>query len=58
MGFCKYRIAPPEAGDYFLKIYGKPEEEISEETDTLDHVATFLISVPEVRKCLPNCATS
>lgn len=43
-----FKIAPPEDGTYYLKIYGKPEDEIQDEGDTLDHVATFLIHGVEV----------
>ncbi|TRY73282.1 hypothetical protein TCAL_15758, partial [Tigriopus californicus] len=43
-----FKIAPPEDGTYYLKIYGKPEDEIQDEDDTLDHVATFLIHGVEI----------
>ena len=42
------QISPPESGQYFLKIYAKPEAEIFSEHDTLDHVATFLIQAQQV----------
>ena len=45
-----FRVAPPESGSYYLKIYAKPEEEIQNENDTLDHVATFLIHATTVRR--------
>eukprot|EP00095_Tigriopus_kingsejongensis_P008836 maker-scaffold15_size728074-snap-gene-0.12 protein:Tk08836 transcript:maker-scaffold15_size728074-snap-gene-0.12-mRNA-1 annotation:"kyphoscoliosis " len=38
-----FKVTPPEDGTYYLKVYAKPEEEIQDEGDTLDHVATFLI---------------
>ena len=44
-----FHVTPPEAGEYLLKIYAKPEEDIVNETDTLDHVATFHIIAPIVR---------
>lgn len=47
MGF--FRVTPPDPGDYLLKIYAKPEEDIQSETDTLDHVATFHINAPLVK---------
>lgn len=43
-----WQITPPELGQYFLKIYAKPEAEIYSEHDTLDHVATFLIQAYQV----------
>ena len=43
-----FRVAPPHDGEFLLKIYAKPEEEIFSETDTLDHVATFLIKAVDV----------
>ena len=45
-----FHVSPPENGDFYLKIYAKPEEEIQHETDTLDHVATFHIIAPSVSK--------
>ena len=48
-GFFNFeQITPPELGQYFLKIYAKPEAEIYSEHDTLDHVATFLIQAHQV----------
>ena len=41
-------ISPPDVGQYYLKIYAKPEGEISNDNDTLDHVATFLIHTLQV----------
>ena len=43
-----FHVTPPENGNYLLKIYAKPEEEIQHDTDTLDHIATFYISSPNV----------
>ena len=42
-------VNPPDIGQYYLKIYAKPEGEISNDSDTLDHVATFLIHSLQVR---------
>ena len=36
-------VNPPDVGQYYLKIYAKPEGEILSDSDRLDHVATFLI---------------
>ncbi len=43
-----FRVAPPEQGSFFLKVYAKPEDELKSEEDRLDHVATFLVEAPEV----------
>ena len=48
------QITPPEIGDYFLKVYAKPEAEILSEHDTLDHVATFLIHAQQVSQNVNN----
>ena len=48
------QITPPEIGDYFLKVYAKPEAEILSEHDTLDHVATFLIHAQQVSRNVDN----
>ena len=42
-------ISPPDVGQYYLKVYAKPEGEIMSENDTLDHVATFLIHTIQVK---------
>jgi hypothetical protein len=44
-----FRVAPPEEGSFFLKVYAKPEDELRSDEDTLDHVATFFIRAPEVK---------
>ena len=41
-------VNPPDVGQYYLKVYAKPEGEIVNDNDTLDHVATFLIHVQQV----------
>lgn len=38
-----------EVGEYFLKVYAKPEVDIITEHDTLDHVATFPIYTQQVK---------
>lgn len=43
-----FRINPPCEGTFVLKVYAKPEDEILNEFDTLDHVATFVIIVHDV----------
>ena len=43
-----FHVTPPSEGHFLLKVYAKPEEEIANETDTLDHVATFHIFAPTV----------
>jgi len=53
-----FHITPPEVGDYLLKVYAKPEEDIQHESDTLDHVATFQISAKHIKSKpspLPRC---
>ena len=45
-----FHITPPEAGEYLLKIYAKPEEDIHSESDTLDHVATLHIKALQVNE--------
>ena len=53
-----FKINPPFEGTFFLKVYAKPEDEILDETDTLDHVATFVVYVHDVRVLLlslPTC---
>ncbi len=60
MCYCKgksrkqvcFHVTPPEEGNYLLKIYAKPEEDIQQETDTLDHIATFHITANHVSKIL------
>lgn len=46
---CHFHLTPPDVGQFFLKVYAKPEEEIMSESDTLDHIATFLIHVQQVK---------
>jgi len=50
---CVFRVSPPEVGSFFLKVYAKPEEEIASESDTLDHVATFVVHAIEVNTPRP-----
>ncbi len=45
---CVMRVNPPEVGSFYLKLFAKPEEEIVDAEDTLDHVATFLLHVTKV----------
>ena len=56
---CYFHITPPEDGEYLLKVYAKPEEDIMTESDTLDHVATFPIIADQVQgpkaKSSPPC---
>ena len=49
-----FHVTPPEVGDYLLKIYAKPEDDIQHESDTLHHVATFQISANHVSFILLN----
>lgn len=53
-----FHVTPPEQGDYLLKIYAKPEEDILNESDTLDHIATFHIQAKQIKikpMPLPKC---
>ena len=53
-----FHVTPPEAGDYLLKVYAKPELDIQNESDTLDHVATIHIKATHVKSKplpLPRC---
>ena len=43
-----FNVRPPEQGEYLLKVYAKPEEDILNESDTLDHIATFHITASQV----------
>ena len=43
-----FKVNPPVDGTFVLKICAKPEDEILDESDTLDHVATFIIHVEDV----------
>ena len=43
-----FKINPPFDGTFVLKVYAKPEDEIYDEFDTLDHVATFVVLVHDV----------
>ena len=45
---CHFKVVPPDVGQYFLKIYAKPEADITDENEELDHVATMLIHVIQV----------
>ena len=53
-----FHVTPPEPGDYLLKVYAKPEIDIQNESDTLDHVATIHIKATQVKSKplpLPRC---
>ena len=46
---ASFTVQPPETGSYFLKVYGRPEEDImDDETLPLDHLATFLLHCSKV----------
>ncbi|XP_043192755.1 uncharacterized protein LOC122365535 [Amphibalanus amphitrite] len=46
-----FTVQPPETGSYFLKVYGRPEEDImDDETLPLDHLATFLLHCMKPRR--------
>lgn len=45
----RFVVKPPEEGFFYLKVYAKPENDISsEDSDHLDHVATLLIKAINV----------
>ena len=48
-------ISPPDVGQYYLKVYAKPEGDMlndQNDINKLDHVATFLIHTLQVKKIL------
>ncbi|XP_037087625.1 hillarin-like [Pollicipes pollicipes] len=48
---ASFTVQPPESGSYFLKVYGRPEEDImDDETLPLDHLATFLLHCEKPRR--------